>query len=344
MMQPFFSICIAAYNAGQFIEECLESIAVQDYRDFEVIVVDDGSSDPLFIDEETSSHIPSLLVKRTKNSGPYAARQLAFNLAQGGVILCIDADDCLLDSSALGKMKASFDQGADIVLFNACSSKQNPKRIFDLSELGTGGWVSEGSVWSLFGNDYSLNSLCCKAFRSELYRRADKVRPRLLMAEDRLQSLEIMKRARSFWLIDEPLYYYRPNPGSTTNSVYDPSYFRQVCYVEGEVLEYLRDSGMKLDEWASFFLKYTSNALLGIRYNNKLNMASRCKAYACVRGENILNIAFEHCPACSLHMIDGFRLGLLNGGRYLALDVSMLPWRIGSSLKRLARRVAGMRS
>ena len=43
MTKPFFSICIAAYNAQPYIGECLGSIAEQDYFDFEVIIVDDGS-------------------------------------------------------------------------------------------------------------------------------------------------------------------------------------------------------------------------------------------------------------------------------------------------------------
>ena len=51
MNRPFFSICIAAYDAQRFIDECLESILAQDCHDYEVIIVDDGSLQPLVLDK-----------------------------------------------------------------------------------------------------------------------------------------------------------------------------------------------------------------------------------------------------------------------------------------------------
>lgn len=338
MTRPYFSICIAAYNAQRYIGECLDSIAAQDCRDFEVIIVDDGSAVPLTLDESMRASFPSCMLRRTANGGPYAARQAAFDIATGEVVLCVDADDGLRDPAALSKIKRAFEAGADIVLFNASSSERVPTRMFDFSALGEGGPVEEDSVWALFCKGYSLNSLCCKAFKRSLYSKGEINRPRLLMAEDRLQCLEIMSRAGSYWLINEPLYFYRPNPSSTTNAGYNPAYFAQVCYVEEEVVAYMKRRGMPLGSWAHYFLSYTSSALLGVRYNRSLNFAARRDSYVSVRGERILGLATERCAVGSLSKVDALRLRLLLGNRYAALDASMLPWRIGSAIKRLARR------
>ena len=335
MTRPFFSLCIASYNAQRYIGECLASFSAQDCSDFEVIVVDDGSAEPLVLDERVCALLPSFTLRRTANSGPYAARQTAFKIATGEVILCVDADDRLHDPSALSKIKSAFGNGADIVIFNASSSEREPTSIFDFSFLGGDGPVEGNLVWDLFTKDYSLNSLWCKAFKRTLYTKSEKTRPRLLMAEDRLQSLEIMSNARSYWLIDEPLYFYRSNPTSTTNAGYNPDYFAQACYVEEEVLSCMRNRKMPLKSWASYFLAYTSSALLGIRYNRGLNVSARRAAYANMRGQEILRVAMENFPMNSLSKIDAMRLSLLKSGRFAALDLSMLPRRVGSGIKRL---------
>lgn len=336
MTFPFFSICIAAYNAQEYIDECLWSIVAQDCRDYEVVIVDDGSTTPLELCDRTVEALAACELKRVSNSGPYAARQGAFDISRGKVILCVDADDKLLDTSVLSKLRSAFlDSGADIVLFNASASESKQTRLFDFSALGAGGAVDEGDVWRTYSKDYSLNSLCCKAFKRTLYSKGEKPRPRLLMAEDRLQSLEIMRNAHSYRLIDEPLYFYRPNPTSTTNAGYDPAFFSQACYVEEEVFEFMEGRGMPVDEWARYFLGYTSSALLGIRYNRGLDAAARRCAYAAVGTERAVGLALESCPVDSLPKVDRLRLGLLLAGRYAALDASMLPWKVGSFLKHL---------
>lgn len=324
MNRPFFSICIAAYDAQRFIDECLESILAQDCHDYEVIIVDDGSLQPLVLDKAICTLLPSCKLIRTDNGGPYAARQTAFEVAGGMAVLCIDSDDKLHDPSALSKIKRAFENGADIVLFNATSSERKSSLMFDFSALGEGGPVEEDSVWALFSKG-EIN------------------RPRLLMAEDRLQCLEIMSCARSYWLINEPLYFYRPNPSSTTHAGYNPAYFAQVCYVEEEVVAYMERRGMPLGSWAHYFLSYTSSALLGVRYNRSLNFAARRDSYASVRDERILRLATERCAVGSLSKVDALRLRLLLDNRYTALDASMLPWRMGSAIKRLARRGAERR-
>lgn len=125
---------------------------------------------------------------------------------------------------------------------------------------------------------------------------------------------------------------------STFLSYYEPGHFAQVCYVEEEVVAYMERRGMPLGSWAHYFLSYTSSALLGVRYNRSLNFAARRDSYASVRGERILRLATERCAVGSLSKVDELRLRLLLDNRYTALDASMLPWKMGSAIKRLARR------
>lgn len=336
MTAPFFSICIAAYNANRYIGDCLFSIASQTCQDYEVVVVDDGSPEPLFIPSDITDVLSSCRIIRTENCGPYAARQCAYREAVGEVILTVDADDELSNPRALENIFLEFKCDADVVFFNATSLKSSSSVVLDFSGFVSYGDFLSASIWDVFTTSSTLNSLWCKAFRRNLIVASEKKsRPRLLMAEDRLQSLEVMAEARSFKLIKEPLYYYRPNPASTINAGYDPSYYFQQCYVEAEVLNFMHKHNMSLSGWAAYFLSLTSNVLLGIRYNSSLMRDERVAAYKAMIEEPVLRRAFSYFDGAKLRRVDTLRLNLLCAEQFTLLDVSMLPWRVGSTLKHL---------
>ena len=89
--KPFLSICIPAYNAQDTVEGCLGSIAEQSFDDYEVVVVDDGSMEPLVLGDDQLSGLDSSRVKliRQENKGTYAARQKAIGEACGRYVFCM---------------------------------------------------------------------------------------------------------------------------------------------------------------------------------------------------------------------------------------------------------------
>lgn len=94
--QPFFSIIIPAYNANAFLSSTLESILSQEYPNFEILLINDGSTDNT---EEIGTHYASLdkrisLISKN-NEGVSIARNKGLDMAQGEYILFIDADDIL---------------------------------------------------------------------------------------------------------------------------------------------------------------------------------------------------------------------------------------------------------
>ncbi|MDX2242841.1 MAG: glycosyltransferase [Leptolyngbyaceae cyanobacterium bins.302] len=94
-IQGRVSVCIPFYNHGQFIEETLESVYASDYPDVEVILLDDGSTDPQSLTKLTSvqSRYPSLKVIHTQNQGVAAARNHMAAIASGEYIALLDSDD-----------------------------------------------------------------------------------------------------------------------------------------------------------------------------------------------------------------------------------------------------------
>ena len=91
-----FSIVIPVYNVEQYLEVCVNSILSQKYSYFEIILVDDGSTDnsPQICDALGSSN-DKIVVVHKANGGASEARKIGIERARGKYIICVDADDWL---------------------------------------------------------------------------------------------------------------------------------------------------------------------------------------------------------------------------------------------------------
>jgi len=110
--EPFISVLIPTYNCEQFIEEAINSILAQDYKNLEIIVVDDGSTDNTeniverFIDTRcTTSPIPDIRYFRKEHSGIAETRNMCLEKAKGEYIAWCDADDYWLKGKLQAQMK-----------------------------------------------------------------------------------------------------------------------------------------------------------------------------------------------------------------------------------------------
>jgi predicted O-linked N-acetylglucosamine transferase (SPINDLY family)/glycosyltransferase involved in cell wall biosynthesis len=90
---PKVSVIIPCYNLGQYIDEAVESVLAQTYRNFEIIIVNDGSTDEETINILKNYNKPKIEVLHTTNQGVSAARNTGIQGATGKYIICLDADD-----------------------------------------------------------------------------------------------------------------------------------------------------------------------------------------------------------------------------------------------------------
>ena len=92
---PKISIVIPFYNLGSYIEEAVDSVLNQTFTDFEIIIVNDGSTDSASINLINKINNPKTTVFNIENQGLPAARNFGINLGSGDYIACLDADDKL---------------------------------------------------------------------------------------------------------------------------------------------------------------------------------------------------------------------------------------------------------
>ncbi|MBK0399761.1 glycosyltransferase [Limibaculum sp. M0105] len=91
MSAPFFSVIIPSFNRLSFLQECIASVRAQTFQDFELIVVDDGSTDGT--SDYLASEVPGVHPVRQANAGPGAARNKGASVACGRYLAFLDSDD-----------------------------------------------------------------------------------------------------------------------------------------------------------------------------------------------------------------------------------------------------------
>jgi glycosyltransferase involved in cell wall biosynthesis len=91
---PTISVVVPCYNGGKFLDLPLASLAQQTFRDFEIVIINDGSTDPSTI-EKFKTLDPSIRVVHQENKGLSAARNTGFREAKADIVLALDSDDQL---------------------------------------------------------------------------------------------------------------------------------------------------------------------------------------------------------------------------------------------------------
>ncbi len=217
-----FSIIIPAYNAEAFLPRCLDSIFSQEFDDYEVIVINDGSSDgTAVLLEGYASKYPNMHVFTQSNHGMATARNRGVNVAQGDYILFVDSDDELMPH-ALSNLAPQIN-GEDIVGFGTrIYNEQTGTNIdFQLSTHDT----KRYSGWEYF-NLYRLKSTPVHfvCIWQRVYRRGFleenslRFAEGLRRAEDDLFTTMVMLHARSVKTITDTLYIYHIRKGSITRT------------------------------------------------------------------------------------------------------------------------------
>ncbi len=319
---PFFSICIPAFNIGYSINSCLKSIAEQSFSSYEVILVDDGSSQPLSdcIDFAAIRGMQLSLIEN-ENKGPYEARKIAIANSKGAYILFVDADDCLSNDRVLAEIYQQLaNDDVDILLFNATSDALGGKRLISYEPNFQNGYIDINSFVRCFVGAHLYNSLWTKAFKRSVIARPYVDAPRLTMAEDRLQVHEALLNAYNIKLFDEPLYKYRQFEGSTIQSSYLPSYFRQSCYVEGRIVSERCLQGEELALWADGFSFVIVNALVSISRNSDMSRQSRLDAMKSMRREDACVSALAVMRYSNMSLGRALMMGLFTAKRFGLID------------------------
>jgi len=120
---PLFSIIVPIYNVERYLEQCIESVLAQDYQNYELILVDDGSPDnSIDICVKYAKQYPNIILIHKVNGGLSDARNAGIKLARGEYLMFLDSDDYWNGTSILSDLQKIIIENNPDVIFNYMSS------------------------------------------------------------------------------------------------------------------------------------------------------------------------------------------------------------------------------
>lgn len=216
-----FSILIPVYNVEQYLNECVESVLSQDMSDYEIVLMDDGSTDRSgqICDEYKTKYPEKVTVVHKQNEGLLLARRDALKIAKGDYILFLDSDD-YYEPGALKAISDVIDSdGPDVVIFNRSLVKDGEYigKLTDFSVFGEKHLFEDKSFIydNLLGREYNFTSLgmkCCKRDCVGVGTDYSEYKG-LNYGEDLLQSIEIFSNAEKIIYISDDTNCYRIGSG-----------------------------------------------------------------------------------------------------------------------------------
>lgn len=118
-MQPVLSVIIPVYNCENYLEKCLESIINQTFKEIEIILIDDGSTDKSYeIMKKYSDKDKRITIITRENSGPAATRNYGINIAKGRYIGFVDSDDYIEYDMYKNLIDIAIEKDSEIAMCN----------------------------------------------------------------------------------------------------------------------------------------------------------------------------------------------------------------------------------
>lgn len=227
MINPLLSIIVPVFNVEKYLEECIDSILDQTLQDWELILIDDGSSDKSGeICDKYAADDDRIIAIHTPNGGQSRARNKGLNIARGKYITFIDSDDFIIEEDILAHTVDILekDNDCDIVQF-AHSQYLNgelfkPFKKVNCTLHSAREYVENLDIATLKRNTTIIGVPWAKIFRQVLF--SEIKFPDGMCYEDTYLLCDLFEITNGVRIIDEGGYVYRIREGSTTTGVQNP--------------------------------------------------------------------------------------------------------------------------
>ena len=259
-----FSILVPVYNVEKYIRECIDSVLKQGYGNFELVLVDDGSTDTSgLICDEYAAKDERIKVFHKPNGGLMSARRTGIANAAGDYFIFVDSDDFIAENTLEVLAENIAKTGADCIVYGIKWLKPGGTASIRCREEYCGRLIEDKAyVLNIMLNDASYNSLCRKCVKASCFDGRDFSSCfHIKSGEDRVQSEEILENAKSFLFISDVLYFYRVNDSSITHSIsYDG--YKADFTVEERSLKLLEKLGLFTEDDYNRFRNFALDSLV----------------------------------------------------------------------------------
>ena len=321
---PTVSIIVPVYNSARYLEACVRSILEQDYRDIEVILVDDGSSDGSgAICDRFAAEDGRVIVVHRENGGIAAAQNTGLDAATGELITFCDNDD-LMSARMIGRLvQILLATDADM----ACCRWYNvgASAAASLKESTASDPLGRFIVFDRPGRHYQgvFSLLLRRLTRSELYyfseanwgklyRRGlfDGIRfPEHRYAQDVAVAMDLYQRMRRVASCEDRLYFWLQRPDSVSHNLRSTRYYHDIVRAHGRCFELALAEGI-LPARAYFGLKAIRNEERSVVTAEDRKLYEQDRSYVAQRVSSLT--VWQRLRCTALHWLRFLEVQLYN--------------------------------
>lgn len=231
-MNKLVSIIVPVYNVEKYLERCIESLLNQTYKNIEILLIDDGSTD--CSGAICDKYSKQVRVFHQANRGVSAARNIGLKYMQGDFVCFVDPDDYISPYLIEKAMDSAIKHNADIVIFDYSCIKDGKviKEHNIQAILGrfTEEEYLEGIKHMLLFNEFP-NYVWNKMYKADIWKEISF--PEGYTYEDVFMSYSIIEKANILSFIPDPLYFYnQDNPLSITGKIQSLNSLNRYCAVK----------------------------------------------------------------------------------------------------------------
>lgn len=274
---PEISVIIPVYNAEKYLQRCIDSIKSQDYSDYEVLLVDDGSTDSSGqICDNNAKLNKKITVIHQKNRGASAARNVGIKRAEGKYIQMLDADD-YLDKNTLAKLSSKINlSNADVIIFGIRNIKIRNGKILNESLVSL-----KDDKYDLreFLEMYSdllpkaiIGASCNKLYRRSLLLEYDiKYNETIRNNEDTYFNYDVLIKCEKIVTVSDVFYNYVDENEQSASKKVIPNLFEVYLGTYHKATDFLINADMyQVNEkfLKQYFAKQVMSALINVTYED----------------------------------------------------------------------------
>lgn len=303
MTHPFVSVIVPVYNVENYLRGCLDSLLNQTLQNFEVILVDDGSTDSSgkIADEYAKKH-KNFKVIHQENKGLSGARNTGLKKAKGTYVFFLDSDDYIHPDFINLMSQTAENEQADLIV----AKLQHTQELYH--KIPAGLKLKDIKIKRFYRpfEDYLkhkelVSNVCVKFHKREAL--GDLKFKEGIYFEDALFTTLFMGQAKSAVVLDAPLYYYYSNPNSIMRSEFN----------EKKVLSYvtvIQDIYTYTLIYQPSFLKKVRKDILNKRVKMTMNQAVRKQKEIseCLHLFEVMALSFKDLYDKGIISYDGLKL------------------------------------
>ena len=263
-MSQLISVIVPVYNVYNYLEKCIQTLINQTYKELEIILVDDGSTDGSGeLCEQISKRDKRIKVIHKKNGGLSSARNAGLDVAKGDFISFVDSDDSIHLCFYSVLMNIMEKTKADIVqseISRVLNQKLSKEKIFKFNIVS---FTGEEALQEFYKSKITVfKSSCNKLFKKKLFQELRY--PEGKIFEDRWIAAKLYYACEKVIYLNIPLYYYTVNPNSIMHlKITEKHYDTCMLYLYHYI--YFLENGN--EKFADIALKQYYISLLNLRYN-----------------------------------------------------------------------------